>query len=648
MIIQELKKNKIEFLFFVIYSILFYYLIFVLKGNSFIAEDDLAHTILKPQTLFNCFKSNCEGISFFLNDIANNFYTDDKKLLERQIHRITSQYTFLTDTIYYSFYLLFNNWELSIISMIVLTSIFKFAALVSVTNIFFKKKTKTFFFIFISIIFISTPGFEPHWGQNLTAYFFLICLSLIYFGKSNSIKIIFFIFTLFSHANGIILASVLALYNFLTKYQKENKILNNINIIDFLMGTLIIFSYLFYNIVNLDSAPLQSLYVPEGNYIIKNIFLIYNYFKIIPPTSAGIIFMIFIIVYLMTTEFEKKINFIFISIATVYFLIIFTGSALMIYKKSIFLFTLIFYTCFFVLFISLIKKINFKDLKKLFLQNSYEKNSKNIFNLVLFAPLVLIFLTIIQNFIFENPKKFFRSHVSGSINNHNLEAYNRLINNLDNNKIIFNGSEAGMYYALNSGLSKRRFMWVNLKDTQNVKPGIYNYIFNSKVHAGGRLTSSNKMFQFYNSIVLTKNNKLILDISDVKKKPKEIIFGFKKIDLKKKSNITINKKKIKLSKNEIIFKNNLSNINQLILSTENNLILTKIQFDDQSSNWPYNKNLSLKIEGEIYTHKDKDFFSKKNNIIEFNELKTLGIDNCKFTQIDNDELTLNFAKIKCF
>jgi hypothetical protein len=296
----------------------------------------------------------------------------------------------------------------------------------------------------------------------------------------------------------------------------------------------------------------------------------------------------------------------------------------------------------------LIKKINFKDLKKLFLQNSYEKNSKNIFNLVLFAPLVLIFLTIIQNFIFENPKKFFRSHVSGSINNHNLEAYNRLINNLDNNKIIFNGSEAGMYYALNSGLSKRRFMWVNLKDTQNVKPGIYNYIFNSKVHAGGRLTSSNKMFQFYNSIVLTKNNKLILDISDVKKKPKEIIFGFKKIDLKKKSNITINKKKIKLSKNEIIFKNNLSNINQLILSTENNLILTKIQFDDQSSNWPYNKNLSLKIEGEIYTHKDKDFFSKKNNIIEFNELKTLGIDNCKFTQIDNDELTLNFAKIKCF
>ena len=529
MIIQELKKNKIEFLFFVIYSILFYYLIFVLKGNSFIAEDDLAHTILKPQTLFNCFKSNCEGISFFLNDITNNFYTDDKKLLERQIHRITSQYTFLTDTIYYSFYLLFNNWELSIISMIVLTSIFKFAALVSVTNIFFKKKTKTFFFIFISIIFISTPGFEPHWGQNLTAYFFLICLSLIYFGKGNSIKIIFFIFTLFSHANGIILASVLALYNFLTKYQKEKKILNNINIIDFLMGTLIIFSYLFYNIVNLDSAPLQSLYVPEGNYIIKNIFLIYNYFKIIPPTSAGIIFMIFIIVYLMTTEFEKKINFIFISIATVYFLIIFTGSALMIYKKSIFLFTLIFYTCFFVLFISLIKKINFKDLKKLFLQNSYEKNSKNIFNLVLFAPLVLIFLTIIQNFIFENPKKFFRSHVSGSINNHNLEAYNRLINNLDNNKIIFNGSEAGMYYALNSGLSKRRFMWVNLKDTQNVKPGIYNYIFNSKVHAGGRLTSSNKMFQFYNSIVLTKNNKLILDISDVKKKPKEIIFGFKNI-----------------------------------------------------------------------------------------------------------------------
>ena len=65
MIIQGLKKNKVELLFFCLFSFIFYYLIFILKGNTFIAEDDLAHTILKPQTLFNCFKSNCEGINFF-------------------------------------------------------------------------------------------------------------------------------------------------------------------------------------------------------------------------------------------------------------------------------------------------------------------------------------------------------------------------------------------------------------------------------------------------------------------------------------------------------------------------------------------------------------------------------------------------------
>lgn len=648
MIIQELKKNKIEFLFFFIYSFLFYYLIFVLKGNTFIAEDDLAHTILKPETLFNCFKSNCQGISFFLNDITNNFYTDDEKLIERQIHRITSQYTFLTDSIYYLFYLLFDNWELSIISMIVLSSIFKFAALLSLSNIFFQKKTKTFFFIFISIIFISTPGFEPHWGQNLTAYFFLICLSLIYFDKNKFIKIIFFIFTLLSHANGIILASVLALYNFLVKYQKTKKFIYNINFIDFLMGVLIIASYLFYYIINLDSAPLQSLYVPDGNYIIKNIFLIYNYFKIIPPTSAGIFFMIFIIIYLMANEFEKKINFIFISVALIYFLIIFTGSAFMIYKKSIFLFTLIFYICYFMLFINLIKKINFKVFKKLFQHNFYQTIIRGNFDLVLFIPLVLIFLTIIQNLIFDYPKKFFRSHVSGSINNHNLETYTQLINDLDNNKIIFKGSEAGMYYALNSGLSERKFTWVNLQDKNNIKPGIYNYIYNSKVHAGGRLTSNNKVFQFYNSIVLTKNNKLILDFSKLNKKPKEIIFGFKKIDFKKNFNININNQKIEVSKNKVLFTNKLSNLNQLILSTENNLILTSIQLDNQSSNWPYNKNLSIEIKGEIYTHEDNDFFSIKNNIIKFNELKSVGINNCEFIQINNDELSLNFGKIKCF
>ncbi|MDC3007804.1 hypothetical protein OAZ11_02135 [Candidatus Pelagibacter sp.] len=648
MIIQGLKKNKIELSFFVLFSFIFYYSTYVLKGYTFLSEDDLAHTILKPQTLFNCFKSNCEGISFFLKNINDEFAISDYKLIERQIHRIASQYTFLTDFIYYLFFLIFKNWNQAVISMIFFTSIFKFIGLIGITNIFFTGKLKTIFFIFFSTVFISTPGFEPHWGQNLTAYFFLISLSLIYFNNNSFLKIIFFILTLLSHANGIVLASVLVLSNFFIKYETNKNFFKNINSLDLILGSLIIISYFFYYFVNLDSGPPQSLYIPEGNYLSKNIYLIYNYFKIIPPASAGIIFMVFIIVYLMVNSFDKKINLILISIAIIYFLVIFTGSAFMIFKKSIFLFTSIFYICFFYLFFSIMKNVNVASFKQLIFYQELSLQRK--INLVLFIPLTLILVTILENFLIDNPKKFYRSHISGSINNHNLEAYDKLISQLDTNKIIFSGSEAGIYYAINTGLYKRRFVWSELKNNK-MPPGMYNYIFNSRIHAGGRTTSNKNVYQFYNSIVLNKNNKLILNLSELYEKPKKIILGFKKIDYKKDSYVKISfngeNKIVKVIENEILLENDMFDLNQLILSTKNNLILTRIQLDDQSTNWPYNLNLSLRIKGEVYTHKDDDFFSKENKFVKFDELEILNFQNCKLIEIINDEFTLNFAKVEC-
>ena len=279
MIIQELKKNKIEFVFFFIFSIIFYFSIYILKGNTFLSDDDLAHVILKPKTLFECFKSSCDGISIFLNDVNNNIYSSDKKIIERQIHRIASQYTFFTDLIYFLFYKIVNDWNYTIILMIIFGSIFKFISLLTISNIFFKNKEKTFFFIFISLVFITTPGFEPHWGQNLAAYFFLISLSSIYFKNSNIIKVIFFLLTLVSHAGGIVFGSILALSNFLIKYETKKSFLKNINLIDVLFGFLIILSYLFYYYVNLDSAPPQNLYNPGNNHILNNIYSIYHFFS---------------------------------------------------------------------------------------------------------------------------------------------------------------------------------------------------------------------------------------------------------------------------------------------------------------------------------------------------------------------------------
>ena len=152
----------------------------------------------------------------------------------------------------------------------------------------------------------------------------------------------------------------------------------NINSIDLILGSLIIISYFFYYFVNLDSGPPQSLYIPEGNYLSKNIYLIYNYFKIIPPASAGIIFMVFIIVYLMVNSFDKKINLILISIAIIYFLVIFTGSAFMIFKKSIFLFTSIFYICFFYLFFSIMKNVNVASFKQLIFYQELSLHKKKL------------------------------------------------------------------------------------------------------------------------------------------------------------------------------------------------------------------------------------------------------------------------------
>ena len=320
----------------------------------------------------------------------------------------------------------------------------------------------------------------------------------------------------------------------------------------------------------------------------------------------------------------------------------------MIFKKSIFLFTSIFYICFFYLFFSIMKNVNVASFKQLIFYQELSLQRK--INLVLFIPLTLILVTILENFLIDNPKKFYRSHISGSINNHNLEAYDKLISQLDTNKIIFSGSEAGIYYAINTGLYKRRFVWSELKNNK-MPPGMYNYIFNSRIHAGGRTTSNKNVYQFYNSIVLNKNNKLILNLSELYEKPKKIILGFKKIDYKKDSYVKISfngeNKIVKVIENEILLENDMFDLNQLILSTKNNLILTRIQLDDQSTNWPYNQNLSLRIKGEVYTHKDDDFFSKENKFVKFDELEILNFQNCKLIEIINDEFTLNFAKVEC-
>lgn len=649
MIIQGLKKNKVEFLFFWIFSFIFYYLIFVLKGNTFIAEDDLAHTILKPQTLINCFKSNCEGINFFLKNLNDNFSITDYKLIERQVHRIASQYTFFTDLIYYLFYKISNNWNLTVTFMLVFTSIFKFIGLIGITSIFFSGKSKTIFFIFFSLVFITTPGFEPHWGQNLTAYFFMISLTLIYFKQNKQLKLLFFFLTLLSHANGVVLASVLTSANFFMKYEIEKKFFSNINYTDLIMGFSVILSYFYYHYINLDSAPPQSLYLPEGNFLITNIYSIYNYFKIIPPASAGIIFMSFIIAYLMITKFNKNINLFLLSFGLIYFLVIFTGSALMIYKKSIFLFTALFYICFFNLFFDTLKNINFRDYKNLILNKGISLEKK--LNLILFPPLLLIFVTILENYIIDNPRNFFRAHISGSINNHNLEAYNKLINNLDNDKIIFSGSEASAYYAINAGLYKKKFVWSELKNNKVLPSGNYNFIFNSKVHSGGRLTSNNDVYQFYNSIILNKNNELNIDITKLKNKPDKIIIGFKNISLYKSNIVQIKTSKItkniELVNNELILDNSFFNLGEFKILSEDNLILIKLQLDNQSNYWPHNKNLNIKIIGDIYTHDERDFFSKSNKTIKFNEFNYIYYENCKLFQIINDEYTLNFGKLKC-
>ena len=51
----------------------------------------------------------------------------------------------------------------------------------------------------------------------------MICLTLIYFKQNNFLKILFSFLTLSSHANGVVLASVLALSNFFIKFEIKKK-----------------------------------------------------------------------------------------------------------------------------------------------------------------------------------------------------------------------------------------------------------------------------------------------------------------------------------------------------------------------------------------------------------------------------------------
>ena len=114
--------------------------------------------------------------------------------------------------------------------------------------------------------------------------------------------------------------------------------------------------------------------------------------------------MFFIIAYLMINKFKKDTNLILISIGIIYFLVIFTGSALMIYKKSIFLFTALFYLCFFNLFFDTLKNIKFTNFKYFLIKKDTSIEKK--LNLILFFPLLLIFITILENYLIDNQKNF--------------------------------------------------------------------------------------------------------------------------------------------------------------------------------------------------------------------------------------------------
>ena len=99
----------------------------------------------------------------------------------------------------------------------------------------------------------------------------------------------------------------------------------------------------------------------------------------------------------MINNFSQKINLIFLSIAIIYLLTIFTGSALTIFKKSIFLYTLIFYISFFVIFFETLKDVNYENFKSLIFNKKLHFEKK--INLILFIPLIVVMTTIIENYI---------------------------------------------------------------------------------------------------------------------------------------------------------------------------------------------------------------------------------------------------------
>ena len=490
------------------------------------------------------------------------------------------------------------------------------------------------------------------YAHSTSFAFFLLGIRNVFFGK-NLISIIFIILSILSHSIGIAFALIYLISYFLNsdKYFAKN------NIIFYIFFSLIIIFFYKFNIQltnfevkndNIYNSFLEDYTIFE---LIKfKLFELKKHLETVPSFSSfGIYFTSLIVLYALTNNKnvihnQKNLFTICIALVVVILVALFSSATLVIVKRLQPIIMLIIYISTFCLFLICLKTL-FNFIKKNQIKNFKIKKFNSIkfelfklFAVIIFFTFFLVFFRI--EFLKPDGIKLIQYMKNLDDSNYNKNNIKKLISNSSNNSVyLIDGSEATLYFHILNGLYNYKFYWSHIYNSdQQIE--IINQsdflVFENNISFSGRKKGIEH--QWSNQLFINKDFNLIIE----NVKNQNLIVNF--ISPYKNAIVSAGSK----SKKDYIIKEGMNTVKiklensdkKLKLSSNKKLLISSIKIsEDQTTNWPWNTELTINKKNSI---------SKKIDKINFkvNEFLNNKYNCSNFDLLHDDDLFIYF-KVNC-
>tara|TARA_B100001113_G_scaffold353527_1_gene358200 strand:- start:1034 stop:3001 length:1968 start_codon:yes stop_codon:yes gene_type:complete len=637
---RQISLSKL-FLFLVLFFFLYTHITYVISSNidrKVPADiDDAYHAIVKASNITNCLEDYCIGLKDIYQQTNQYFINDhQKEFADRQEHRILFSYHPFYSYLIAKIHKFGATYEKSKL----ITDIFGSVLLCISVTLFL-----TSFFgaipASISIISLISWSMMGHGLLEVNYFMFSLSFGLIalsfhiikgnYFARSLIVLMALF-FSLMSHTIGIIFVLISFFFIFFKEFLKKFKLNKNI-LIQF---TVTIFLIFIFNIIDInfisEKIIITDLYQTNNSYsdmFSRNLLAIKTFFYFLNQNLNIFLALIFVIIGLFIIKDHYKNDiFIMIFVLTVLFIsTLFAPNVPGDYGSTIlYRISPIFYIFFYGLVGTLGSQV-FVIVNRKFLKNfTLKKNDhKREFIIKIFLSIMVILLSInslLNNLDLRNKKINSNKKLDNVIFDRNQVEKLLELSSPSDSVLYLTGTHVGdrigeaiNYFYLTYGSSKRGFVWNELiKNTNFLETwsnrNIRYLVAKNPLLENGLKTNINlrkdkifinfseiKFKKFYIKLKGSKNSKLKIDYGDKFYIMEGPFFGW-----------------------TLIPKINEKYKSMKIIGLNENVYLNGIKFNKQSTNWPWNSELTITTVDE-----NKKISFNHDSIIKNKNLKIINI-----------------------